>query len=158
MKLHITFVVLWMVGCLIHLIVIDDFIRTSSFWMALSAADGSDLKDGSHWARWIIWGVILTFSLSLSPNQAQGVFPKSTRNQSDLTPMQELAATPQVTTTEAACLKSSAIPETASFKEIPIGRWSITYVGPRITDCFGSIFPFHFFNIMNITPVCNFNH
>jgi hypothetical protein len=106
MKLHITFIVLWMAGCLIYLIVIADIIRTSSVWMALSAAGGSNPKDGSHWARWIIWGVILTFSLSLSPHKARGVLPKNISNPSD------------VTTTEAACLKSSAIPETLPLRKM----------------------------------------
>jgi cell wall-associated NlpC family hydrolase len=117
MKLHTAFLVLFMLGWLIYLIVIVDIIRTSSFWMALSAAAGSNPKEGSHWARWVIWGVILTFSLSLCPNQARGVFPKSVSHPSDVTPRRDLAATPQVTPTEAAYLQSYAIPETASLQE-----------------------------------------
>ena len=112
-----------MAGWLIYLIVIADIIRTSSVWMAVSASVGSSLKDGSHLAKWIIWGVILTLSLSLSPNQARGVFPKSMSNPSDVTPVKDLAATPHVTTTEAACLKSSAIPETPPLmKSLPLQR------------------------------------
>jgi cell wall-associated NlpC family hydrolase len=118
MKLHITFIVLLMIGWLIYLTVIVDIIRTSSVWRALSASYGRSPKDGSHGARWIIWGVILTLSLSLSPNQARGVFPKSVSHPSDVTPVQDLAATPQVTTAETACLKSSAIPETLPFRKM----------------------------------------
>jgi cell wall-associated NlpC family hydrolase len=112
MKLHITFIVLFMAGCLIYLIIIVDIIRTSSVWRAISASCGRSPKDGSPGARWIIWGVILTLFLSASPNQARGVFPKSLSHPSDVTPMQDLAATPPVTTTQAAGFKSLAIPET----------------------------------------------
>ncbi len=100
MKLHITFIVLFMAGCLIYLVIIVDIIRTSSFWMAISATYGRSPKDGPHGARWIIWGVILTLTLSLSPNQARGVFTKSVSHPSD------------VTNIEAAGFKSLAIPET----------------------------------------------
>lgn len=41
-------------------------------------------------------------------------------NPSEAIPVKDLAATPQVTTTKAACLKSSAIPETAPLMEILI--------------------------------------
>jgi cell wall-associated NlpC family hydrolase len=126
MKLHIIFIVLLMAGWLINLIVIVDIIRTSSVWMAVSASDGSSPKDGYHLAKWIIWGVILTFLLSLSPHKAQGVFTKSISNSIEATPVRDLAAAPQVITTDAACFKSSAMPETPPLVEILIlkGRFS----------------------------------
>lgn len=64
--------------------------------------------------------MILTLTLSLSPNQAGGVFPKSVSQPNYVTPMQDLAATFQVTPAEAAYLQSSAIPGTESLKKIPI--------------------------------------
>jgi cell wall-associated NlpC family hydrolase len=123
MKLHITFIALLMAGCLIYLIIIVDIIRTSSVWRAISAFCRISPKDGSHLAKWIIWGVILTLSLSLSPHKAHGVFPKSMSNPSEVTPVKDLAATPHETTTNAACLKSSAIPETAPLmKSLPLEK------------------------------------
>jgi cell wall-associated NlpC family hydrolase len=120
MKLHITIIVLLTAEWLIYLIVIADIIRTSSVWMAVTASDGSSPKDGSYLAKWIIWGVILTLSLSLSPHKAQGVFSNSMSNSSEATPVKDLVATPHETTTEAACFKSFAITETLPFMEILI--------------------------------------
>jgi cell wall-associated NlpC family hydrolase len=123
MKLHITFIVLLMAGWLIYLIVIADIFRTSSFWIALRASDGSSPKDSSHLAKWIIWGAILTLSLSLSPNKPQEVLPKSINNSNEVTPMKNLVATPHETTTEAVCLKSSAVQEPPPFmKSLPLGK------------------------------------
>lgn len=109
-----------MAGWLIYLILIVDIIRTSSVWKAVSASAGSSPKGGSHLAKRIIWGVILTLSLSLSPYRAQGVFSKSMTNPREATPVKELAATPEKTTTEAACFKSFATPKTPPRLEISI--------------------------------------
>jgi cell wall-associated NlpC family hydrolase len=120
MKLHTTIIALFLAGCLIYVIIIVDIIRNSSVWRAISATYGRNPKDGFYGARWIIWGMILTLTLSLSPSQARGVFPKSVSRPNYVTPMQDLAATFQVTPTEAAYSQSSAIPGTESLKKMPI--------------------------------------
>jgi cell wall-associated NlpC family hydrolase len=125
MNLYITFRIL-MAECLVSLIVMAAIIQTSRVGTTVPAPDGRSHKDGSYLAylaKWIIWGAILTISLGLSPNKPQEVLPKSIDNSTEVTPVKDLVATPYEATTEAACLKSPAIIETAPFmKSLPLEK------------------------------------
>ena len=111
MNLYVTFITL-MAECLVSLIVMAAIIQIARVGTTVPAPDGSSHKDGSYLAKWIIWGGILTISLSLSTNKPQEVLAKSINNSTEVTPVKDLAATTHETATEAACLKSPAIPET----------------------------------------------
>lgn len=113
MNLDITIIIL-MAECLVSLIVMAAIIQTSRAGTAVPAPDESSPKD-SYLAKWIIWGGMLTLSLSLSPNKPQEILPKHINNSTKVTLVKNLVATPHETTIEAACLKSPAIPETPPF-------------------------------------------
>jgi cell wall-associated NlpC family hydrolase len=110
MKLSINFIVL-VAECLVGLIVLAEIIHTTGVWKGVFTTEESSTKDGSHGAKWIIWGVIFTLALSLSPNKPQAFLPKSINNPSAGTPAKDLVATPHETATTAACFESSVTPE-----------------------------------------------
>jgi cell wall-associated NlpC family hydrolase len=121
MNLYIFIILL--AECLVSLIVMAAIIQTSRVGTTVPASDGSSRKYGSYLAKWIIWGAILTISLGLSPKKPQEVLPKSINNSIEVPPVKDLVATPYETATKAACLKNSAIPETAPFmKSLPLGK------------------------------------
>jgi len=106
MNFDIAFIIL-MAEFLVSLIVMAAIIHTSRVGTTVPAPNGSSPKDSySYLAKWIMWGAILTLSLSLSPNTLQEVLPKSINNSTEVTPVKDLVATTHETTTEAACLKS----------------------------------------------------
>jgi cell wall-associated NlpC family hydrolase len=120
MLLQIAIIVLLAIGWLIYLILLFDIIRNSSSWAALRAAAGKDSPGGVHWGRWALWGAILTLSLSLSPNQASGVFSQRPRSPGDITLRRNPAAPPEVCPAQGAYETFSAIPATVSLQELPI--------------------------------------
>jgi hypothetical protein len=136
MNLYITFKVP-MAECLVSLIVMAAIIQTSLVRTTIAVPDGSSRKDGSYWEKWIIWSAILAISLSVSSHKPQEVLSKSRNNSTEVPPLKHLVATTHETTTKAAYLKSSAIPETPPFmKSLLLKRRfllkPLTYLKPAV--------------------------
>ena len=90
-------------------------IQTSRVGTMVPSPDESSHKYCPYLAKWIMWGAILTISMSLSSHKPQEGLPRSINNSTEVTPVKDLVATTYETTTQAAGLQSSVIPETPPF-------------------------------------------